>query len=237
MSDGSAAGNEKMDHTYSQFDTDLYRLRSASTSMAVLVERQFMRAVDAVLGEDLGLVAQVLVDEVEVNRMHMQTDLLCNQMIAKLQPIAVDLREILAALHMNNDLERIGDEAKKIALKARALQGRPRPIATDRIARMADIARDMLRLAVDAYIRQDPRVAVALAERDDDVDALRNELTEELTTVMGATPQVVSQALALIFVVQSIERVGDHATNISEYVVTVVEGTDTRHSRTSTAIG
>ena len=229
--------DHKPEHTYSQFDTDLYRLRSTSTTMAGLVERQFRRAVDAVLNEDLGLVAQVLVDEAEVNRMHMQTDLMCNQMIARLQPIAVDLREILAALHMNNDLERIGDEAKKIALKARALQARPRPIPTERIARMADIARDMLRLAVDAYVRQDPQVAVALAERDDEVDQLRNELTEELTAVMGSTPEAVSPALALIFVVQSIERVGDHATNISEYVVTVVEGTDTRHSRTSPAIG
>jgi phosphate transport system protein len=222
-----------MDHTYSQFDTDLQRLRSASTTMAGLVERQLIRAVDAVLNEDLGRVAQVLVDETEVNRMHVQTDLLCNQMIAKLQPIAVDLREILAALHMNNDLERIGDEAKKIALKARMLGPRPLPIPGDRIGKMADIACDMLRLAVDAYIRQDAEVAVALIRRDREVDALRNELTEELTAVMTANPAAVSPALALIFVVQSIERVGDHATNISEYVVTVVDGTDTRHAKTS----
>jgi phosphate transport system protein len=224
-----------MDHTYSQFDTDLHRLRSASTTMAALVEQQFRRAVDAVLYEDLARVAQVLADEVEVNRMHMQTDLLCNQMIAKLQPIAVDLREILAALHMNNDLERIGDEAKKIALKARLLGTRPLPIATDRIARMADIACEMLRVAVDAFVRQDPQVAATLAERDREVDELRNVLTEELSAVMSDIPGVVSPALALIFVVQSIERVGDHATNISEYVVTVVDGTDARHSRTTAA--
>ncbi len=82
-----------------------------------------------------------------------------------------------------------------------------------------------------------PAGMVTLIERDREVDALRNELTDELTVVMGASPAVVSPALALIFVVQSIERVGDHATNISEYVVTVVEGTDTRHSRTPTAVG
>jgi phosphate transport system protein len=226
----------RMDHTYSQFDTDLHRLRSASTTMAGLVERQVMRAVDAVLAEDLGRVAQVLADETEVNRMHIQTDLLCNQMIAKLQPIAVDLREILASLHMNNDLERIGDEAKKIALKARMLGTRPLPIDGQRIAKMADIACEMLRLAVDAYIRQDPVVATALVERDREVDTLRNDLIEELTTVMAANPVTVSQALALIFVVQSIERIGDHATNISEYVVTVVEGTDTRHSKASAVV-
>src|SRR4051812_41202858 len=134
MSDRS----KRMDHTYSQFDTDLHRLRSASATMAGLVERQIIRAVDAVLTEDLGRVAQVLTDETDVNRMHMQTDLLCNQMIAKLQPIAVDLREILAALHMNNDLERIGDEAKKIALKAQTLGARSLPIPGERIAHMAE---------------------------------------------------------------------------------------------------
>jgi phosphate transport system protein len=226
-----------MDHTYSQFDTDLHRLRSASATMAGLVERQIIRAVDAVLTEDLGRVAQVLADETEVNRMHMQTDLLCNQMIAKLQPIAVDLREILAALHMNNDLERIGDEAKKIALKAQTLGARPLPIPGERIAHMADTACEMLRLAVDAFIRQDTGVAAALIEQDREVDALRNDLTEQLTAVMAANPAAVSPALALIFVVQSIERVGDHATNISEYVVSVVEGTDTRHSKASVALG
>ncbi|MEO6269639.1 MAG: phosphate signaling complex protein PhoU [Lautropia sp.] len=225
-----------MDHTYTQFDTDLQRLRSTCTAMAALVQRQILRAVDAVMTEDPGRIAQVLADEVEVNRMHLQTDLLCNQMIAKLQPIAVDLREILAALHMNNDLERIGDEAKKIALKARLLGPRPLPIATDRIARMVDIACEMLRLAVDAYLRQDPLVAGALVTRDWEVDGLRNNLTNELAAVMSATPASVSTALALIFVVQSIERVGDHATNISEYVVTVVDGTDPRHSKSAASV-
>ena len=224
------------DHTHRQFDTDIERLRSAVTVMGGLVERQVTRAVDAVRLRDMGVAAQVLADEQRVNQLHLECDLRCNQTIARRQPIAIDLREIIAVLHINNDLERIGDESKKIARKARALQGRPRPIPTDRIARMADIAREMLRLAVDAFIRQDPRAAAALANRDDEVDRLRNELIEELTTVMGTTPQSVSAALELVFVVQSIERVGDHATNISEYVVSVVDGTDTRHSRTA-AIG
>lgn len=103
-----------MDHTISHFDTDLHALRSAATTMAGLVEQQFLRSVQAVRESDLDLVAQVLTDEGEVNRMHVRTDLQCHQMIAKLQPIAVDLREIIAVLHMNNDFERIGDEAKKL---------------------------------------------------------------------------------------------------------------------------
>ena len=107
---------------------------------------------------------------------------------------------------------------------------RPLPIATDRIAKMADIACEMLRLAVDAYLRQDPQVAATLVERDREVDALRNDTDRGTDRGDGDDPAVVSPALALIFVVQSIERVGDHATNISEYVVTVVDGTDARHS-------
>ncbi len=225
-----------MTHTYRQFDTDFARLRSASTKMAGLVERQVRRAVDSVMTGDLGLVAQVLADETEVNRMHMQTDLMCNRMIAKMQPIAVDLRELLATLHMNNDLERVGDEAKKIARKARKLEGLAMPIDPLRIARMADLACEMLRQAVDAYVRLDAEAATALGKRDDEGDDLRDQLTADLTATMIASPQSISAALALIFVVLSLERVGDHATNISEYVVTVVQGSGARHDRVAAAV-
>ena len=219
-----------MDHTYSQFDIDLHALRSATTTMAGLVERQVMRAVDAVRTEDVGRIAQVLTDEIEVNRMHVQTDLRCNQLIAKRQPIAVDLREIIAILHMNNDLERIGDEAKKVAFKARDLIDRPPLMDTTRIERMAVIVCEMLRSAVDAFVRHDPAVAATLQARDCEVDEIRDQLINELVSVMGQDPASVSRALALVFVVQSIERIGDHAKNIAEYVVTVVEGTDPRHA-------
>lgn len=213
-----------MTHTYSQFDTELQRLRSATVAMAQLAQRQVERAVDAVVTDDAGLIAQVLADEAEVNRMHLQTDLLCNRMIAKMQPIAADLREILAALHMNNDLERVGDEAKKIAKKARGLGPRPLPIGTARIEQMAGLACEMLRLAMDAYRRQDATAARELIGCDDEVDALRDELIGELVSVMTTKPESVSQGLALIFVVQSLERVGDHATNLAESVLLAVEG-------------
>ena len=220
-----------MDHTISQFDTDLQSLRSSVTAMAGLVEEQFLRSVAAVREGDLDLVAQVLTDEAEVNRMHVQIDLKCHQIIARLQPIAVDLREIIAVLHMNNDLERIGDEAKKIAKKARQLHGRSLPISMDRIDRMAIMVRDMLRTATDAFVHQNPDACEPLLLRDKDVDRLRDELTADLMTAMGQSPSAVSEGLAVVFVVQSLERVGDHAKNIGEYVVTVVEGIDPRHRR------
>ena len=218
------------EYTHRQFDADIEALRSSVTTMGGLVERQFARAVDAVRLGDLDLVAQVLADERQVNQLHVETDLRCNRTIARRQPIAIDLREIIAVIHTINDLERIGDEAKKIALKSRVIDLAGAPIAMERIERMSALARGMLGAAIDAFVRHDARAASLLGERDDEVDALRDELIADLMAGMGARPRTVSPALALIFVVQSIERVGDHAKNIAEYVVNVVEGIDLRHA-------
>lgn len=220
-----------MEHTMSKFDAELDGLRVEVTSMAGLVERQFSRAVQAVRESDLDLVSQVLEDEAEVNRMHVRTDLRCHQMIAKLQPIAVDLREIIAVLHMNSDFERIGDEAKKIAKKARQLNGRSLPISMERLDRMARMVSEMLLAANDAYVRRDPSASEPIRKRDKEVDALRDELTADLLTAMARMPDAVAECMALVFIVQSIERVGDHAKNVAEYVVTVVDGVDPRHPR------
>lgn len=213
-----------------QFDTDIEMLRSSVTTMAGLVERQFVRAVDAVRLRDPGLVAQVLADEQRVNQLHVETDLRCNRTIARRQPIAIDLREIIAVIHTINDLERIGDEAKKIARKARAIDLAGTPMPTERIERMAALVRDMLSAAIDAFMRHDARTAAQLVQRDDEVDALRDELIADLMATMTARPETVSPGLALIFIVQSLERIGDHATNIAEYVVNLVEGIDLRYA-------
>ena len=218
-----------MEHTYKPFDSDIDTLRSSVTTMGALVERQFIRAVDAIRMNDLRQIAQVLADEARVNQLHVETDLRCNQVIAKRQPIAVDLREIIAVLHINNDLERIGDEAKKIAIKGKDLNFAEPPIGMDRIDRMAQIVCEMLRSAIDAFVRHDTSVADQLATRDDEVDKLRDELIAELVGRMSEHPKCVSSAMALIFVIQSMERVGDHAKNVAEYVITVVEGVDPRH--------
>jgi phosphate transport system protein len=219
------------DHTFRQFDTDIDAMRSAVSMMGGLVERQFIRAVDAVRYADLRLVTQVLEDERVVNQLHLESDLRCNQMIARRQPIAVDLREIIAVIHTINDLERVGDEAKKIALKAKSFVESKLPVPFEPIARMADIVVEMLRGAIDAFVRQDAGAAARLTSRDHEVDALRDRMVSELIGRMTDDPATVSDALALVFVVQSIERVGDHAKNVAEYVVHVVSGVDPRHSK------
>jgi phosphate transport system protein len=218
------------EHTYRQFDTDIDAMRSAITTMGGLVERQFVRAVDAVRYGDLRLTMQVLADERIVNQLHVESDLRCNQVIAKRQPIAVDLREIIGVIHSINDLERVGDEAKKIALKAERFENGKLPIPFEPIVRMAEIVGEMLHAAIDAFVRQDENMSAQLAVRDAEVDALRDALVAQLIERMRADPTVVSESLALVFVVQSIERVGDHAKNIAEYVVHVVSGIDARHT-------
>lgn len=216
-------------HTHTQYDTELYALRCAITTMASDVERQFLRAVDAIRTQDIGLASKVLIEETAVNNMHVQIDLSCNQIIAKRQPIAVDLREILAILHINSDLERIGDEAKKIAFKVRDLKDRSQPIELAGLEKMTFIVCEMLRASVQAFVDHDANVAELLRIRDAEVDQLRDARIADLLQAMSRDSQNVSAALALVFVVQSIERVGDHAKNIAEYVVNVVEGVDARH--------
>lgn len=219
-------------YTHKQFDSDICALQNAVMTMGALVEVQLVRAVDSVRFQDLGIVTQVLEDESKLNQLHVESDLRCNQTIARRQPIAVDLREIIAIIHTINDLERMGDEAKKIALRSRELYGYPLPIELDKVENMTAIVRGMLRSALEAFIRRDTSVAASLNERDSAVDDLRDELLRELMSCMESHPERVSSALTLVFVVQSIERLGDHAKNISEYVVNVVEGVDMRHHNT-----
>ena len=222
------------EHTSKSFDADIEGMRSAVLKIGGLVEQQVIRACDSLLQSNLNLVAQVLADEEIVNQLHVQADMLCQQVIARRQPIAVDLREVIAALHSINDLERIGDEAKKIALKARHIVGHG-PSATaniwanDQFRQMASIASEMLSAALDAYVRHDSSVAAKLAARDRMLDALREKLNGSLLDHMASHSDQVQPSMEMVFAVQALERVGDHAKNIAEYVVSVVDGVDMRH--------
>lgn len=227
---------EQTEHTYTRFDDDLHSLRGQITTMADLVERQILRAVDSIRNGDLNLVARVLTDEDEVNRRHLQTDLACNSMLARLQPIAIDLREIIAVLHMNNDLERIGDEAKKVAIRARDLKGRDLPQAQlDTLHAMAVSVCDMLRGAVKAFVTRDSDLAQRVAASDKAIDTTRDKLISILVEEIGSRTEVATVGVDLAFVVQSIERIGDHAKNIAEYVIHIVDGVDPRHNRKALA--
>ena len=220
------------EHTNKAFDVDMEGMRSAVLLMGGLVEKQIERAVRACTRLDLSLASQVLSDETVVNSLHMQVDLLCNQIIARRQPIAVDLREVIASIHTVNDLERVGDEAKKIVIKARSLQhvASIHSLPLRSIEQMGEVASTMARKALDAFVRQDTTVAATLIKTDAELDKMRDDLHAELMRLMTTDPTLVSTCVDLVFVVQSIERIGDHAKNIAEYIVNVVEGVDMRHS-------
>jgi phosphate transport system protein len=164
--------------------------------------------------------------------LQMQVDLLCNQIIARRQPIAIDLREVIASIHTVNDLERIGDEAKKIVIKARSLQqlSSTAGLPLARIEIMGERAASMMRHALNAFLRQDTKALGMLTKADAEIDALRDELHAELMRIMAQQPTLVATCVDLVFIVQSIERIGDHAKNVAEYIVNVVDGIDMRHS-------
>lgn len=218
-------------HTYRHFDVDLAALRSAVAEMGALAARQFRRAAEAVATGDLQAAADVIAQERVLDDLHMRVDADCNRLIARHQPAAVDLREVIGVIHTINDLERVGDEAKKVALKVRDLDLRGLDVPLRGVAHMAAAAGDMLDRAVDAFARHDASVADSLARADDEVDRMRTERIGDLVERMARDPGRIAGLLELVLVVQAIERVADHAENIAEYVVNVVEGVDVRHRR------
>lgn len=219
------------EHTLKAFDADIDGMRSAVITMGGLVEKQFTRAADAVLHGDLRLISLVLAEEAIVNQQHVQADLLCNQILARRQPIAIDLREVLASIHTVNDLERIGDEAKIIAQKTLSIHargGRPHDGISLEMDRLATIASQRVQGALDSLARLDVNQAWTLVRADKAED-----LFQDILRSLGACPvdgelalaSVIDVALAL----KALQRVADRAQNLAEYVIYIVEGQDVRH--------
>ena len=217
------------EHTVRAFDADIAGLRRTVAEMGGLAARQFRHAIDALLTGDAAAVERVLADERLVDTLHVRIDDQCGRIIALRQPIAVDLREVIGAIHTIADFARIGDESTKIALKARGFDRSDPSAPIQRIAGMAARAGGMLDRAIDAFVRRDVRIAVELGATDDEVDALRDELVAALADRMRAGSAQIRPSLDLVMVVQSIERVADHAENVAEYIVNVVQGVDMRH--------
>jgi phosphate transport system protein len=221
------------EHTSKQFDADLEAIRSGVLAMGGLVETQFRRAVEALRAPgDVDGVALVASDEQAINKMQMDIDQQCSQIIAKRQPAAIDLRMILTVVKIVNELERIGDEIKKIAYKAQQMQ-RPERLTSVRlhdITRAASFAEENLRLALDAFARLDVNAAAQVVSNDEAIDAAFLANLRQLISYMMEDPRTISPALEIVFIAKSIERIGDHAKNIAEDVVHVVKGKDVRHA-------
>jgi phosphate transport system protein len=221
-------GNE---HISKQFDVELESVRALVLKMGGLVEEQISKAVDCLNTCDLNAIEATISNDHRINGLEVEIDELCSQIIARRQPAAGDLRLIMTVVKTITDLERIGDEAEKIARMAKLI------CAADRLAhpkfneikRVAEIALGMLRDSLDAFARLDVATAAKVVRMDQVVDEQFRNILRQLITFMMEDPRTISTSLEILFVAKAIERIGDHSKNMSEYVVYLVKGKDVRH--------
>ncbi len=204
-------------------------LKETVLRMGGLVEQMTHRVVQALVERKPEMLADVRAMETQVNQLHIDVDEICLEIIALRQPAAKDLRFITAAMKINTDMERIGDQAVNIVERGESLLAVPPLKPLIDIPRMAEIAKGMLRDALDAFVNGDDALALATIKRDDDVDQLKDQVFRELLTFMMADPSTIPRAMDLILVSRHLERIADHATNICEDVVFMVQGKDVRH--------
>jgi phosphate transport system protein len=220
------------EHTSKQFDSELSAVRDRVLQMGGLVESQIQRAIEALIGRDEVLMARVIADDHRVNALEVEIDESCNHIIACRQPAAGDLRMVMTVIKTITDLERIGDEAKKIARMAQLLakkeliNGMPRYTEIMHVARLAQ---DMLHKSLDAFARLDLSGITHIVRQDEQVDDEFRAILRHLITFMMEDPRTISTSFEILFVAKAIERIGDHAKNMSEYVVYMVKGRDVRH--------
>jgi phosphate transport system protein len=218
-------------HTSKQYDAELEQVHSQVVLMGRLVERQLAYATEAFRRRDLVLAERVAVAEPEINALEVSIDELCTTVIARRQPNSNDLRLIMMVLKTITDLERIGDEAKKIGLVTSRIFGpdaRHVPRITEVIP-AAELVGDMLHRALEAFGSLEIGDAPGIARQDIEVDEHFQSILRQLLTYMIEDPRTISASLDIIFLAKSLERIGDHAKNISEYVVYMIKGKDVRH--------
>jgi phosphate transport system protein len=207
---------------------ELGSLKETVLRMGGLVEQMTHRAIQALVERKIEMLAEVNAMESQVNQLHIDIDEICLEMIALRQPTAADLRFITAAMKINTDMERIGDQAINICERAQFLLTVPPVKPLIDIPRMAKLAQEAVRKSLDAFVRRDPDLARQVIEGDDEVDSLRDQVFRELLVYMMADTATIPRALALILVSRNLERIADHATNIAEDVIYIVRGEDVR---------
>lgn len=217
-------------HIFRQFNVELEEIRNRVFAMGGLVEQQIADAVTALAEGDVRLAESVIANDYRVNALEVAVDEACSQILARRQPAAGDLRLIVAVIKTITDLERIGDEAEKIARMAIRLSSMERP--KDHyleIQNLGNHVRQMVHDALDAFARMDPEAALLVAREDDKVDHEYERIIRQLITFMMEDPRTITRVLDVIWTARALERIGDHACNISEYVIYLVKGKNVRH--------
>ena len=220
-------------HLSTQFDAELSGVSTRVLEMGGLVESQVSRAITALVSIEPELAAQVLRDEERVNRMEVEIDRDLSGIIARRQPTARDLRLLIAISKIIANLERVGDEAARIArvvqrLAAVGMPGRRLPVGDLQFE--CDLAVAQLRKSLDAFARLDTRMALEVLKHDDQIDQEFEGMMRKLITYMMEDPRTISSSIDLVFVAKAVERVGDHAKNLAEAVIYIVKGADVRHT-------
>jgi phosphate transport system protein len=218
-------------HISRQFNQELEALRQDVMTMGGLAEQMILDAVNALINGESARAEQVIENDHQVNEMEKRIDQQCIQILARRQPTASDLRLVMAIIKTVNDLERVGDEAEQIAKMAIRLVTRDRPRSNYReIETMGSHVRSMIRDALDGFARLEPEVAVQLKRQDEKVDAEYESILRQYYTYLVEEPRNTSRILDSIWIARSLERIGDHAKNIGEYIVYMVQGKDIRRA-------
>jgi phosphate transport system protein len=211
------------------FVEELEQLKTKLLEMSALVESSIQRSISAVTQKDRNAADEVLRSEVRINAIEIEIDEFAINLLALHQPMAADLRLIVAALKINTDLERMGDLAVSIAERAMSLMEGPVIKPMIDIPHIAGLVQSMVRKALDAFVMRDADLARSVLASDDAVDSLRTACYHELVSFMETDPQHIQQALSLLVVTRNLERIADHSTNIAEDVLFLVKGVDVRH--------
>src|SRR5262245_32909661 len=218
-----------MERVVRHFQEELEALQGRLLEMGGLAEERVRGAVQSLVSRDIGAIDRVLYGDEPINELHVEIDNRCFKLLALHQPMATDLRAIVAAVKINTDLERVGDLAVNIAEAARRYATHTPVKKLIDIPQMGDIAQSMLRDALDSFVRRDTRLAHQVLNEDDRLDILKTQVFRELLTYMLNDPTTVEPALDLILISRHLERIGDHATNIAEDVIFMVSALDVRH--------
>ncbi len=219
-------------HLSTQFDSELSAISTRVMELGGLVESQIRQAIYALSQFSVDVANEVSAAEVRVNAMEVDIDRELSNIIARRQPTAVDLRLLIAISKATANLERVGDEAEKIARMVRSIisSGAPRSLPSLELRVSADMASGLLRKALDAFARLDTAAAVAILKEDNLIDQEFDGFVRKLITYMMEDPRMISPSLDLLFLAKAIERIGDHAKNIAELIIYVVKGADIRHT-------
>lgn len=221
------------EHSSKQYDHELETIRSKVLQMGGIVETQFQQAMNCFRASNVELADHVIAEDNTVNQLEVSLDDACSHLIVRRQPTANDLRTVMATIKAITDLERIGDEAAKIARTSKSLHARGAIGLNhyDMIRTIATATENLLHDALDAFARLDGKQALQLIAQDEVIDHEFRSIMRNLITFMMEDPRTISPALDTLWVAKAIERIGDHAKNIAEYVIYVVEGRDIRHSK------